>query len=81
MPTTTRARRRFDELKADGQDVTLDAVCENLRRRDAIDAKQWESLLAPGAAIVIDTTGMSISAVIDHMLELLTENGQMKNTV
>ncbi|MHC5110927.1 MAG: (d)CMP kinase [Planctomycetota bacterium] len=78
---STRARRRYDELRADGQDVSLDDVCENLRKRDSIDAKQWESLLVSGASVVIDTTGMSIQAVIEHMLSLLTENGKLKESL
>ncbi|MGB0714488.1 MAG: (d)CMP kinase [Phycisphaerae bacterium] len=67
----TRANRRFDELKADGQDVTLNAVKENLRMRDEVDAKQWEPLLSDGSAIIIDTTDMTITNVIEKMLTLL----------
>lgn len=67
----TRAQRRFDELRADGQDVNLDDVKANLSMRDDVDAKQWEPLLSSGRAIVIDTTGMSIQHVIEKMLTLL----------
>lgn len=65
----TRARRRFQELVADGEDVEIEDVVDNLRSRDGVDVKQWVSLLAPGQAIVIDTSEMSLADVIDRMVE------------
>ncbi len=62
-----RAERRYQEMRADGEEVSLEAVAENLRARDGIDSKQWEALLAPGAAIVIDTTDLSIQEVTERM--------------
>lgn len=66
-----RAARRLQEMLADGEDVTLDDVAENLRVRDAADAKQWEPLLACGGAIVIDTSAMTIQQVVDAMADRL----------
>lgn len=63
-----RAERRYQEMRADGEEVSLEAVAENLQARDRIDSKQWEALLAPGAAIVIDTTGLTIQDVTDRMI-------------
>ena len=68
-----RAQRRLQEMLADAEEVELDAVLGNLRARDAVDAKQWESLLQPGRSIVIDTTDLTIAEVIDHLAAALDE--------
>ncbi len=62
-----RAGRRLQEMLADGENVTMDEVVENLRVRDAADAKQWEPLLRSGEATVIDTSALSIQQVVDAM--------------
>ena len=64
-----RAQRRYQELLADGQDVEMALVTENLQARDRVDARQWEPLLAPGRAVVLDTTNLTIRQVIDRMVE------------
>ncbi len=64
-----RAHRRAQEMAADGEDVAIADVVENLRARDEGDAKQWESLLEPGKAVVIDTSEMSLADVIDRMID------------
>jgi len=63
-----RAERRFQELSADGEQVSLEAVRENLARRDREDARQWAPLLAPGEAIRIDTSRMTIAEVVDRLI-------------
>ncbi|MDO8629733.1 MAG: (d)CMP kinase [Phycisphaerales bacterium] len=62
-----RTERRFQEMTADGEDVTLDSVRANLVARDAVDSRQWEPLLKSGAAIVIDTTNLTIAEVVERM--------------
>jgi CMP/dCMP kinase len=64
-----RAERRYHELLADGEEVTLAEVLENIRERDHNDRRQWEALLAPGKAIVIDTTQMTIHEVVEQLLD------------
>lgn len=66
-----RAERRHQELVADGEDVIVADVMDNLRARDQVDAKQWEPLLACGSAVVIDTTDLTIAEVIDRMAAVL----------
>lgn len=66
-----RADRRFQEMTADGEEVTLAEVRENLAARDGVDSKQWQPLLASKSAIVIDTTHMSLHEVVDLMEESL----------
>jgi cytidylate kinase len=62
-----RAVRRYQEMSADGENVTLDDVRRNICARDEVDAKQWAALLKSGAAIIIDTSHMSIADVVDQM--------------
>lgn len=68
-----RAERRFQELTADGEDVSLSEVADSLRARDEVDSKQWEPLLAAGRATVIDTTHMTIHEVVDRMEQVLRQ--------
>lgn len=68
-----RAERRHAEMLADGEDVDLDFVRENLAARDANDARQWAALYEPGAAIRIDTTAMTISEVVDRLVEHINQ--------
>ncbi len=63
-----RTERRYAELVADGEEVDIAEVRRNLDSRDATDARQWAPLYAPGAAIRIDTTHMSIPQVVDRLL-------------
>ena len=62
-----RARRRCADLEADGEAVGADEVLANLLRRDRDDARQWEPLLASGEAVVIDTTDLTLSEVVDRL--------------
>lgn len=64
-----RAERRFHELRADGEEVSLDDVLANIRQRDNNDRRQWEKLLVPGESIQIDTTSMAIQDVVDRLRE------------
>ncbi len=62
-----RAQRRFDDLGSTCETVTLEEVLAHVIQRDAVDAIQWEPLLAPGAAISIDTTLLTIPEVVDQL--------------
>jgi len=56
-----RARRRFDELKAKGQETTLEKVMENLQERDYIDSHRETSPLTRAAdAFVLDNSDMTL---------------------
>ena len=63
-----RARRRYEELIADGEDADFEQVKANLAERDRNDAVQWAALLEPGAAVLIDTTRLSIPQVVDRLV-------------
>jgi cytidylate kinase len=64
-----RAERRWQELRAEGEDVEIGDVRANLAARDANDAKQWAPLLIPGKAIRIDTSRMTIKEVVACLVE------------
>ena len=66
-----RARRRYQEMTADGEEVTLEDVSQSLSIRDTADARQWEPLLKSGDAIVIDTSDMTIQEVVDSLASRL----------
>lgn len=56
-----RARRRFDELKAKGDEVVFDDVLANVKRRDYLDETREESpLRRADDAIVLDNGLMTI---------------------
>jgi len=52
-----RAQRRFDELKAKGDKITLNEVLENIASRDNDDSSRTENpLIQVDDAIVIDNS-------------------------
>ena len=60
-----RVRRRYEELKALGQDVTLNEIESDLRNRDTIDStRQVAPLKRADDAVFLDTTNMSIEEVV-----------------
>lgn len=58
----TRARRRFDELRAKGQEVNYEDILANVVERDRIDTTRSESPLRKADdAVLLDNSGMTIS--------------------
>ena len=56
-----RAKRRYDEMKAKGQDPTMEEVMKNLRERDYIDSHREVSPLSRAAdAFVLDNSVMNL---------------------
>jgi CMP/dCMP kinase len=67
-----RARRRLDELRADGVPAIYEDVLKELRERDARDAgRQVAPLTAAADAILIDTTALDADAVMARMSEIV----------
>ncbi|RXE74972.1 (d)CMP kinase [Muribaculaceae bacterium Isolate-013 (NCI)] len=57
----TRARRRWNELRAKGEEVTFEEVLENVEKRDNIDRTRRESpLRRADDAIDLDNSSMTI---------------------
>ncbi len=68
-----RARRRYEELRTSGRDVTLQQVQDGLARRDAIDSERPVSPLRPAEdAVIIDTDHLSLDEVVERILELVS---------
>lgn len=65
-----RARRRWRELQARGQDISFEQVLDELRRRDALDSRTTPFQPAPGA-VVIQTDELSLEEVVERILGLL----------
>ena len=67
-----RAERRYKQLKAKGLDVTLASLLHEIELRDARDASRTVAPLRPAAdAVVIDTTGQPIPAVVAEVLAVV----------
>lgn len=71
-----RVRRRFEELKIKGYDVTYQAVKENLTRRDHIDSTRQDSPLKQADdAVVIDGTLLTREEQLVMVLALAQKRG------
>ncbi len=69
-----RAERRFKQLKAQGSDVTLPEVFNELEKRDERDANRAVApLQASPHAFVLDTSDLSIEAVVERILLFLSK--------
>ena len=66
-----RARRRYKQLKDKGLSANLAALSLEIAERDRRDANRPIAPLRPADdAIIVDSTSMSIDAVVAHVLEL-----------
>ena len=66
----TRAERRQAELAVKGEQVPVEDIVENLRKRDHLDSTRTESPLRRAAdAVMLDTTHMMIDEQVDFVLE------------
>ena len=64
-----RARRRYEELAARGEDVSLQQVLEAIRRRDRRDRSRSAGPLAkPPGAIEIDTSEMTVEQMVGELV-------------
>ncbi|MCS7176769.1 MAG: (d)CMP kinase [Candidatus Kapabacteria bacterium] len=69
-----RARRRLQELQAQGIAATESEVAEELARRDALDSQRQDSPLMQAAdAVVIDTSELTIEEQTERVLELVRQ--------
>jgi cytidylate kinase len=66
-----RAARRHKQLKEKGVTATLAALSLEIAERDLRDMNRAVSPLVPSAdAFLLDTTGMSVDAVVERVLEV-----------
>jgi len=67
-----RAERRHKQLKQKGLDVKLVDLLQEIESRDARDADRTVAPLRPAVdAIVIDSTGLPVDAVVGRILDVV----------
>jgi cytidylate kinase len=67
-----RARRRFMEMQARGENAAMEAVLADIRRRDERDSKRGVApLQAAPDAVCIDTTRLDAEAVLRKALAII----------
>jgi CMP/dCMP kinase len=70
----SRAQRRWEELQGVGSGITLDQVIVETRSRDDQDTKRAHAPLRQAEdALLIDSTAISLSAVVQHMATIVRE--------
>lgn len=70
----TRARRRWQEWRARGRDISLDQVMADMAARDKRDQERQAAPLAAAAdAILLDTSDSDIEAVFKAALEAVED--------
>lgn len=66
-----RAARRQREIIARGERADYEFILADLKRRDSIDSTREDSPLRPAAdAILVDTSDMTLEAVVEHAIRL-----------
>ena len=69
-----RAERRYKQLKEKGFDPDMGGLVEEIRTRDERDANRAVAPLRPAAdALLLDSTGLSIEAVLARVLAFVDE--------
>jgi cytidylate kinase len=71
-----RAQRRHKQLKDKGSDASLAALSLEIAERDRRDSTRAVAPLRPAAdAVLVDSTGLSIEAVVDRVMAELRARG------
>lgn len=69
-----RARRRYEELRGRGAQVTLEEIVRAQVERDARDATRAKSPMRPAPdAVVIDSTSLDANQVVERIVGLVRE--------
>jgi cytidylate kinase len=71
-----RAQRRYNQLIAKGESVSLPRLLEDIEERDARDSSRAVSPLVPAEdAVVIDSTAIPIADVFQQAMQKVEEKG------
>ncbi len=74
-----RAQRRYKQLKDKGMDATLRVLSRDMEERDRRDSERQIAPLKPGPdSRILDTTGLSISDVVQTVLNWVAEAYSVK---
>ena len=69
--TAERVQRRYREMRREGYEVSLKTVQQEMVRRDRLDStREVNPLRRAPDALLVDTTGMSASQVVNMLLRL-----------
>ncbi|HXF03897.1 MAG TPA: (d)CMP kinase [Blastocatellia bacterium] len=72
-----RARRRWEEERARGRQITLDEVTRQTRERDRRDAEREASPLRPADdAILIDSSDLTVDEVVERMMDIIGQRSE-----
>ncbi len=70
--TETRARRRWSELKAGGETISLEDMLAQTRERDLRDAERADAPMRPAEdATLLDTSSLSIDAAVTEAVAIV----------
>ncbi|MBO8137226.1 MAG: (d)CMP kinase [Desulfotomaculum sp.] len=70
-----RARRRQEELKERGYNISLEKLKNEISKRDYMDKnRQTDPLVQAEDAILIDTTGLTVQQVVDKMVAYINKS-------
>jgi cytidylate kinase len=76
-----RARRRYEQLREQGDPATYEAVLEDIRRRDDRDAGRVAAPMRRAAdAVLLDTTDLSIYLAFDAALRIVEASRGRRET-
>jgi CMP/dCMP kinase len=75
-----RAARRYKQLKEKGVTATLAGLSKEIAERDRRDITRTASpLVASEDAVLLDTTGMSVDAVVERVLDIVRERLSLRD--
>jgi cytidylate kinase len=70
----TRAKRRYDELVAKGEDADLQAISADIEERDYRDMHRDLSPLRQAEdAVLVDSSELTIDEVVAHIMQIVKE--------
>ena len=73
-PVEERARRRYQELRQRGKEVSYEQVLADMRRRDKLDSERAIAPLRVAEdAVVLNTAGLSVDEVVERIYRMATE--------
>lgn len=80
-PAQDRARRRWEEMLAEGRNVKLDQVVRETEERDRLDSQRADSPLIPANdAWVLDTSNLHVEQVVKAILDRTQELARASQT-
>lgn len=69
-----RAKRRYNQLKESGHDVSMARLLDEIQSRDERDANRSVAPLVPSSdALVLDSTAMSVEQVLETVSEFVEQ--------